>query len=141
MPQYRCKYFNIRELVPEELYNRYKDWCWNLFDDRALITIDRLRYAYGSIIINDWLWGGKNHFRGFRPPYCDVGAEYSQHRYGRAFDCIFTKTTAQAVRDDLINNGGHCFEFVTAIEDGVDWFHFDVRNCSRLLRFKPQVRV
>jgi len=132
---HKCKHFCIEELVPEEFYRcnieKYKDNLWFLFDMKGLITLDRLRERYGKMNMNNWKWGGKDNYRGFRPPEISIGAKLSQHRFGRGFDPWFFDCTADEVREDIENNPENkAFEFITTIEDGLiakTWFHFDTR--------------
>ena len=94
---YKCKYFDIKELVPEHVYEDRGEKAWELLDNRMLMTLDRLREIYGPITVNDWSWGGENQWRGLRTPESPVGTIYSQHRFGRACDCIFHETDAETV--------------------------------------------
>ena len=95
-----------------------------------------LRNKYGSITINDWSWGGKNHWRGLRTSDSKYYSTYSQHSFGRAFDLIFKDTTAEAVRQDILANPDQWdFRFINSFEEGVSWLHFDVRNCDRVLTY------
>ena len=86
---YRCKHFKIEELVPPSIARDHGERSWQFLDQRALKTLDKLRDKFGKIIVNDYSFGGRNKYRGFRPHYCHVGAIQSQHRFGRAFDCTF----------------------------------------------------
>ncbi len=140
---YQCTYFKIYELVPPDLFEKYEDnqWkLWNLFDDRALITNDQLREVFGKIIINDWHWGGNYKDSGFRTPDCKIGAEWSQHKFGRGFDLKFKDTDVKTVRHRILQNKQQ-FEFINSIELGTPtWLHFDTRNVKkseRILTFKP----
>ena len=124
---FKCKHFGIKELVSKKVFSDRGNKAWALLDDRALRTLDALRERFGSITVNDWQWGGTNQYRGLREPDCQIGAAYSQHRFGRAFDCVFRDTTAQAVREFILDNPGE-FPYLSAIEMGTSWLHFDVRN-------------
>jgi len=134
---YECQYFDIAELVPPEIHiaattKAEKRRLWMLFDPIALLTLDNLRRRYGVCIVNNWGSGGPLKYRGFRPPGCDVGAAWSQHRFGRAFDCSFP-LPARSVRVDLLSmdytyrrdNG---LQHIRRIETGVAWLHFDLGN-------------
>jgi len=135
---YIPEWFKPYELVPEETYKLLENrpWViWQLFDPRTLYVADRIRMRYGKMVANTWYWGGKNQYRGWRPPGCKVGATYSQHRYGRALDLIPQERTAHGIRQDIRN--GVIFKYITCIEDGVEWLHFDVRNYEGLLIVKP----
>ena len=80
---YRCKHFDVSELVPEDLLNDTPEpVIWRMFDNRALMSLDALRETFGKAVVNTWPFGGDAHFRGFRPPGCGVGVTHSQHRFG-----------------------------------------------------------
>jgi hypothetical protein len=133
---YKPEHFEIYELVPQDLHNKYEndlDKLWYLFDNRVLWTIDNLRKRYGKLVANDWIWDGKNQYRGWRPSDCSIGANLSQHKFGRACDVIPTETTSEEIRIDLIQNHKtlEVFKFITCIEYGVSWFHFDTRNWNK----------
>ena len=98
--QYRPRNFKIQELVPKEMYDNYSEWkLWLMFDDRILKAADVLRNKYGVMICNDWLWGGKSHYRGFRPMDYDDGL--SQHKFGRALDLLPVEYPVLLMREDL----------------------------------------
>jgi len=135
---YRCKHFAIHELVPPHVHRKRGDKSWQLLDDRLLITADRLRDRYGPMTINNWHWDGDRQWSGLRTPGSPYYSETSQHSFGRAFDCIFQNVAAEAVRQDILTEpDSHAFELINSIEIGVSWLHFDVRNCDRILAFKP----
>lgn len=159
---YKCKHFKLDELVPPEILDQVKDkpwkgWC--MFDDRALITLDKLQEKYGTTTVNNYKWGGNRKYSGFRPhncvicdkcsncwaynvqfndncPKCDsyefkpLGSKFSQHKFGRGFDLIFKHESAEKVREYVLSHSDE-FPFITAIELGVSWFHFDTRNMDR----------
>lgn len=138
---YKCKYFRIEELVSQSEFEKYKDnqnVLWWEFDRNILYIADRLRDDYGVLTINDWLWGGKNHCRGLRLPDCNVGAERSQHRFGRALDIIPRNISPDEIREDILNHKRCYMEKITAIEMNISWLHIDVRNNKgRILKFYP----
>lgn len=138
---YIPKFFQPYELVPEETFIELEErpWIiWQLFDPRVLYTADKIRQFYGKMIANTWYWRGEHQYRGWRPPNCEVGAKYSQHRFGRALDLVPAETTAEEVRQDIkLGKRGHIFQYITCIEDGVGWLHFDTRNYKGLLIVKP----
>jgi hypothetical protein len=129
------KYFELYELLPQNFYINYKNLnnIWFVFDGRILETIDRLRIRYGKLIANDWIWGGQNQYRGWRPPNCDVGAKLSQHRFGRAIDLIPKEVDVIEIIEDIKNNyeSDDTFRYITCIEDNIGWLHFDVRNHNK----------
>jgi hypothetical protein len=143
---YKPQHFGGYELFDQDYYHEILSdlggRIFIIYDDRVLITADRLRKRFGPIIVNDWEWGGKFNFRGYRPSGCTVGAAYSQHRFGRALDMDPQDVTAEEVREDIIAKPNEAtYEYITAIETNISWLHFDVRNHSKdtlgLLTFKP----
>jgi len=131
---YRPKYFRLYELVPKAIYQEYEAnkklyLLWNVFDYRMLHTLDSLRTKYGRITMNDWKWKGDNQYRGWRDLSCEIGSELSQHKFGRAADLKPSQTTSEAIRKDILANpDDDAFKYITCIEEGVSWLHFDVRD-------------
>lgn len=126
------RFFRIEELVSRDLFNQYKNkphYLWGLFDDRLLITLDRLRERYGKCQINNWVWEGSFQYSGFREPVCKIGAALSQHRFGRAADLKFSDISPEAIRKDIKSNPEHkAFELIRCVEeDTPTWLHIDVR--------------
>ncbi len=143
---YKPQHFADYELFDKDFYAQalpqLGERIFIIYDVRVLITADRLRKRFGAIKVNDWHWGGGFNFRGYRPPGCTVGAEFSQHRFGRALDMDPLHATAEEIREDIIAKPNEAtYEYITAIETDISWLHFDVRNHSKdtlgLLVFKP----
>jgi len=161
MRHYIPTHFSIEELMPEsiikedEAKGRNKNTLWRYFAPKMLWTLDQLRNRYGPVIVNDYVYGGNNHQRGYRDPrsilvynpetgktetkYSSLG---SQHCLGRAADCTFTRVTSEEVRQDILKHPTAVdFKYITALELGISWFHFDVRNWDRaklgILTFYP----
>jgi len=137
--------FELYELFPRYFYSLHRgaeQKLWGVFDDRLLYSMDRLRKRYGPLVANDWYWGGRNQFRGWRPTDCGIGAEWSQHKYGRAIDLKPVKVSVDQIRADILGNP-FCedFKFITCVEMGVSWLHMDVRNHDKakygILRIYP----
>lgn len=130
---YRCQHFSVYELVPPEVYQARGEKAWELLDPAALVTLDALRTHFGPVTVNDWRWGGSYKESGFRTAQSETGAVYSQHRYGRAFDCKFAETTPQAVYEYVLAHPEQ-FPHLTTLEDiryTPTWLHIDVRNNER----------
>lgn len=124
------------ELVPPHVYEERKELAWQLLDSRALRSLDMLRDKFGGIIVNNYHTGGDRKWSGLRTRGCPHYSEYSQHTYGRAFDCLFMDTDAATVRNYVLL---HKTEFpeITAVEKDVSWLHFDCRNCAPIKIFNP----
>ena len=124
-------HFKLYELLPKSYYKK-DNRLWNIFDDRLLITIDNLRNKYGKMLVNDWYWKGENQYRGWRPLDCKVGAEFSQHKFGRAVDLILLEVDVNMVRKEIIDNQfSEDFKYITCMEDNTSWLHIDVRNHNK----------
>lgn len=132
---YQPKKFALYELVPREIFENTPDSrryrLWNIFDDRALVTLDRLRKRHGKMNVNTWFWGGVSQYRGWRPFSCTIGADLSQHKFGRGFDCLFVDADVKEVRIAILSADIEAYEFITCVEMGVSWLHFDTRNWDK----------
>lgn len=85
---YKCKYFQLKELISPDVYNKFKDFAWYFFDVNTLIDLDTIREKHGMpIYINNWFNGGNLRNCGFRSNLYENSKLYcSPHLFGRAFD-------------------------------------------------------
>jgi len=139
---YKTKWFRIEELVSQARYNDFVDrekeyQLWWLFDPGILKAADNIRSYYGRMVANTWLWGGVHNYRGFRGPSCTIGADDSQHRFGRALDLVPLDTPVEDIRRDIIRGDFIGGDFITCIEIGIPWLHIDGRNYKGLLQIRP----
>ncbi|EMB9233725.1 hypothetical protein U9608_001221 [Vibrio alginolyticus] len=123
------------------MHSVWGEKCWTLFDDRLLRTLDALRKRFGPCTINNWSWGGSFNQSGLRDVsfYGSVPkfeASRSQHKFGRAADCKFRDYSASEVRKYVLENPDE-FPFITFLEVGINWFHFDVRNGDNIVCWSP----
>ena len=139
MIYYQPKYFQPQELLPPEIYDEIKEEGLWLIDYRMLKTVDILRDFFGKpITINNWVFGGDRKYSGLRPFNTIVGAKYSQHKYGRAMDCIIMDVPAEDARHQIMLNQQH-FSCITCMEKGVSWLHIDCRatNVPNIILIDP----
>ncbi|MCP3921287.1 MAG: hypothetical protein GY714_01750 [Desulfobacterales bacterium] len=137
------RHFSIKELVPKHIYEQWGDMSWWFLDFRAIKTLEWLRDELGSCTVNNWAWGGSYDQSGLRtyqfyqqnsltPKYIAkelVAESFSQHKYGRAFDCKFTNHKAEDVREFIKTNWNiYGYEWPITIEEDTNWVHFDTRN-------------
>lgn len=146
---YIPKYFTPEELFPKQviqnhtLNGKIKSSIWRLIDSRVAWTADQLRKLFGPLTVNDYKFGGPNQYRGLRPAQELIDWEHynqtgelktifssftSQHCFGRALDMVSKSVSAEEIRVDIKKNPRTEYQHITAIEDGVSWLHFDVRN-------------
>lgn len=129
----RLKNFILQELVNPDVFKARGDRAWQLLDDRALTTLQALRDALGPLVVNNWHIGGSFSESGLRSPLTLTGAVWSQHKFGRAFDCKFREAAPREARDYVFANRGK-FPHLTVIENVIHtptWFHFDTRFTGR----------
>lgn len=132
-PGYTPKWFKAYELVPQFLYKSYGESSLRFLDERILKTIDRLREQYGVMVCNDWKWGGRFDSRGYRPPNDPDGSRLSAHKRSCAVDIMPRETFSSMIRHDIKQNKyPHVFEFITLIEDNVNWLHISCENVKKL---------
>lgn len=127
---YRTKYFRLVELVSRQIYEQRGDRAWELLQPAALRTLDLIREKFGRIVVNNWHVNGRYNESGLRAFTTGTGAEWSQHKYGGAFDCKFLDTSPA---DAYAYIREHPAEFpeltvLENIEKTPTWLHFDVRN-------------
>lgn len=101
-------------------------------------------FFQARVTVNDWAWNEDGFtLRGYRPPRTDTGAELSQHKFGRAFDCDIEGYSADEVRSIIqANEGIFMSEGLTTIESGeiaTTWIHSDIRQTEydRILVVTP----
>ena len=133
---YVCRDFDIHELVPKSVFERFGVNAWQFLNPIALQGLDGLRDFFGKpIICNTWHRGGKFQFRGFRPADCTVGAPLSQHRLGNAFDLDIRGLSAEDARQAILHNADDPrLALITCIEADVNWLHVDFRNIPDRIR-------
>ena len=137
---YVPKWFALNELIPKSAVETIPpSKAWFIFDNRLLLVADYLRRDYGRMIVNDWKWGGKNQYRGWRPFNTEIGASLSQHKFGRALDIIPQDASVDEIRNDIINRKRPYMEIIKGIEMEVNWLHIDTRNYESpdILQFYP----
>jgi len=133
---YRSHHFVIQELVPPHVFADRGNKAWELLDVKLLMTLDALRKEFGPVVVNNWHLNGDRQWSGLRTEHSPVGSVYSQHRFGRAADCLFVHADVGEVREYILNNS-NAFPFINSVELGTSWLHFDVRNCDRVKTFNP----
>ena len=134
---YVPEHFSIKELIDKQTYTDRGERAIELLDPCMLWTMDRLRERYGSITINNWSTGGQYQFSGFRPKNCSIGALYSQHRLGNAFDLKFKDYTSEQIRTLIKDNATEDdFKFIACVElDTPTWVHIDSRPIEDRIRW------
>ena len=136
---YRCKHFVIEELISQDLYTKYgSEKCWEFLDPELLKMIDIIkeRFPDGTCSINTWKWNGDRKWSGIRTSKSSYFSVGSMHSWGKAVDMVFSKYTADEVREDIIANPD-IYYAIKGLELGISWVHIDTRNRETIKSFYP----
>lgn len=145
--KYEPIYFSLDELVCQDVYNHFGLTAWEFFDQRLLITIDKIREVINKpIFVNNWQVHGEFDERGFRCIQCSLVKKaikenrlyVSPHMTGQGVDFDVQGLLAQEVRDWIVKNQ-NLWPYPIRLEDGVSWVHLDCRdhNAGKVYLFKP----
>lgn len=134
---YKPNNFELHEVLPREFYNRWypirDERLWTMFDDRLLRSAQAIRERYGKMVVNTWHNGGVHQYRGWRPRFCEIGAEFSDHKGGRALDLVPVEESAEKIRADILADPFHPdFAFITVLEMNIKWLHIATRNWDKV---------
>lgn len=130
------KYFNIKELVSKEVYEKHGENSLAFLDEKALVMVDNVREILDTpLICNNWAKGGKRNQSGYREPESITGASMSQHKLGKAFDLISTKVAAKDLRAKLEENEDkliHPIRVEKWDDNGeISWLHVDIKPFTK----------
>lgn len=138
------KDFYLTEFVSKNVYEQFGERSIWFVDPRIISVAQFTRDFFGKpIIINNWYDGGKYNYSGFREPKCTVGADLSQHRFGRAIDIKVSGLTSEEVYTAIIKAQEKFMDAgLTTMEDVRDtptWNHLDCRHTGsgNLLIVRP----
>lgn len=124
------KHFDLEELVHPSFIKIFGPRCRMFLQQQALATLVQMRELLGPITVNNWHVGGNYELSGLRPSDTSIGAKYSIHKYGGAFDCKFRDVTPREAQEYILTNSNQ-FPLLRRMEN-VDftptWLHFDVAN-------------
>lgn len=134
------QYFDIRELVSKQVYEKFGESAWKFFDTKLLITLYFIRNKKGKyIIVNDWHKGGSLQQRGFRENICPIVKEktnnlkmyVSAHTVGQGIDFTILNEKASDTRkwilkieDELPFKIRLEYKYIKSGEE-ITWVHLD----------------
>jgi hypothetical protein len=127
-------HFIIEELVDKQTFEQFGENSWWFLDEKALATLVAMREAFGPLTVNNWHLGGSYQYSGFRHPLCSIGAQLSQHKFGRAFDVKSKNFTPEQMQSFILANPKR-FPYITTMENAKHtktWLHFDTRLRNEL---------
>lgn len=125
--------FSYKELVPPDIWREFGSSSRWFVDQEAVKALQWVRdKVKAPVFVNNWPLGGDNTLRGYRPPTTEVGAFYSQHKFGRAFDISSGAIDAEELYEMIRENEQEALSMgITTLEDisyTESWVHFDVRD-------------
>lgn len=133
------EYFDIKELVSKQVYEKYNNKSWSFFSLELLETLLVLRrdILQCPIIINNWTSKGSLQQRGLRcnmdPMVKDKNQIYlSSHCLGQGIDFHTNKYSAKQVRQ-IIRENQDLLPYNIRLEDDKSaptWVHIDVCNIT-----------
>ena len=126
------KDFDIREFVPEEIWNKFGANSIWFIDKRCIEFAQWVRDLTGkSVTINNWHTGGQYKDSGYRMPDTETGALFSQHKLGNAIDIKIDGFSGEQLRDLMAKNKQQFLKYMTTIELGTKtWLHVDCRQTN-----------
>ena len=136
----KSKYFKIEELVSKQVYEKYKEKCWEFINPRIINFLNQLREDLGKpIIINNWKSGGEFQQRGLRTNKDPLvlnktGLYCSQHCFGNAVDFNVKGMETKEVYDYIIKNYSNYKDYITRMENinsAPTWIHVDCANTDK----------
>jgi hypothetical protein len=118
------------DLIPSQIMRHFGQIGLDpiiLIDPRLIEFYRRLLRRYPDVYVN--VDRGKRLFEGCGFRTGPVGAEFSQHRYGRALDLHVREVLLWDVYQEIKNNRGSWPEISTIedIRDTPGWIHVDCR--------------
>lgn len=133
--------FQLEELVHPDIYDKVGDRAFDFLNPLLPLALQGLRDEFGSITVNDWVWGGNFVDSGLRLPHGTVGAKLSSHRFGAAADCKFAEADPAQLQHYIKSNAGE-FPYITRMENAditKTWLHVEVgkRSSDFIIIFNP----
>ena len=130
------KNFYLDEFIPRNIYRRYGAKSIWFLDPRLIQLAQGLRDFLGvPVTVNNWANGGRRQYSGYRPPRTNVGAYYSQHKFGRALDVqvnlgALDLSSYEDLREVIKINYPYFKALgLTCIEKSTKtWLHLDMRH-------------
>ena len=133
------KYFNIKELVSKQVYNKYKEKCWSFFCMELLETLLVLRrdILQCPMTINNWSNKGSYSQRGLRCNMDSIVKEkdtiyLGAHCLGQGVDFHTNKYSAIECRQ-IIREKQDLLPHPIRLENDKSaptWIHVDVCNTT-----------
>jgi hypothetical protein len=125
--------FYLDEFIPPDIYRARPDHGRSLLDPRVIWVAQWVRDTTGCpVYLNNWWHGGNLDERGLRSFKASTGAEFSQHKYGRAGDISVKGMSSREVFDMIQGHSAFFLKngWITTLENWKmtpTWTHYDCR--------------
>lgn len=138
---YKCKHFDIKELVSKKIYETYGDFCWKIFNEQVLKDLDTIREQLKlPITINNWHLKGSFSQCGYRsnidPIVKAKSSPYmSAHCFAIGFDlhCSDNKKLFELCKNLINTNVLKAFKRLESpITTKYGWVHIDGMRADKL---------
>jgi hypothetical protein len=133
--------FFLDEFIDDKTYKEEVDNGLSKIDQRLIKIAQFIRTKTGkTVVINNWIGGGKFKESGLRRHDTSTGAPLSQHKLGKAIDVKQLGMTGKLWRKFVEENAKELYDLgVRRIEDESitpSWLHIDLRphNLGRVIR-------
>ena len=140
---YKCKYFNIKELVSPIVHKVWQEKAWMFFDEDVLKELDFIREEFGSaIVINNWASGGSLEQCGLRSNKDKIVMNkktlyLSSHCLAKGFDLHAGNGNHRKLYEvvyDLIKTGKlKKFKRIENFNNTLTWLHVDCFQSDTIL--------
>lgn len=132
-------YFRMEEFVPPLIYNKILKSknplaTFYTYVNPQIISIATFtRELFGKpLIVNNWHTGGTYTLRGYRPSNTKIGAKFSMHKLGKAFDFDVVGLPDSDVKAFIMKNQESFYKAgVRRMESALDaptWTHLDIKE-------------
>lgn len=124
--------FYLDEFIHPVIYAARGAKSIQLIDHRMILLAQFIRDNMGPIFINTWATGGDRKNSGLRYWKEPLGATWSQHYFGNAFDCVSPQYKPKDIHEFLLANQDQLIErgwltTLEALKDTPTWTHVDNR--------------
>jgi hypothetical protein len=124
------KNFIIQEFVSPDVFAQFGDKAIWFIDPKVVSIAQWLRDHTGKVVtINNWHAGGQYKESGLRSFLTSTGAQFSQHKFGRAGDMKIEGLNGTEMRKIVDDNAEKLMQLgLTTVElDTPTWLHVDCR--------------
>lgn len=125
------KNFYAHEFLPPGMFKMFGNNGLRYIDPQLIDIAEALRERFREpVTINNYYFKGNFSLSGLRPHHTNIGAKFSDHKFGRAIDVKIRDVDPEDVRNEISINYPKWRDLgVTAIElNTPTWTHISTAN-------------